>query len=485
MAALTWRDVAAPEMDLRGMALAGQTVTNSFDKLGSMLMQHAEKQKKDATDGAIAELMTKGSPEEVAAFLKNGGASLGANVNMRDFMEAGRAYEGQRMQADLTNQQRLDIVDRVAQAPDVADYFSVMGDQNATPEAREAARQAVLDSRNAADYVNTGVGILGNTETRKEIGRAHLVSEADQALGRRLEQQRMAQQAAEHAQSLALQRAELADRQNARRESRNEDGAPTAIGTAAAKQFAQMDPASASTAFMKTPEFTGLRTNAARTKALDAFTQMLTPYQSLTASERMNGGGGPSIVGMTGTSASLGRDLAAQAAIAADEFRRANPGIAAVEKIPQFEKASATDAVDAVRKNTYEYMPGRFVDRLHAEGFSDPEILAATSTITPANGIRAVPGFIDGGGDQIRARLVEMRRTNPVAAANEVANRKRPYDRLAATLEGHVTAAERTSAATGSGGVVARRQAEAFEKAAQIAEELLKKREAERKKKQR
>ena len=54
MAALTWRNVDAPQLDTRGIALAGQNITQSFDRMGQMLMQREAALRAEATNKALA-----------------------------------------------------------------------------------------------------------------------------------------------------------------------------------------------------------------------------------------------------------------------------------------------------------------------------------------------------------------------------------------------------------------------------------------------
>lgn len=62
MAALTWREVSAPQMDTRGLAMAGQQIGSSFDRLGEMFTKRYDMQRDEVTDAAIARALANQDP---------------------------------------------------------------------------------------------------------------------------------------------------------------------------------------------------------------------------------------------------------------------------------------------------------------------------------------------------------------------------------------------------------------------------------------
>jgi hypothetical protein len=64
---LQWRPVDAPQLDTRGLALAGQTINNSFSKFNDILTARDAKLNKDATNAVGVQIAAAQTPAQLAA----------------------------------------------------------------------------------------------------------------------------------------------------------------------------------------------------------------------------------------------------------------------------------------------------------------------------------------------------------------------------------------------------------------------------------
>ena len=89
MAALTWREVSAPQIDIRNFMGAGQSITGAFDKLGQMFVDRENRLRGEATDEAIARVLASRDIDAVVD-----PSTLGKRVNAREVLEARMKHRG-------------------------------------------------------------------------------------------------------------------------------------------------------------------------------------------------------------------------------------------------------------------------------------------------------------------------------------------------------------------------------------------------------
>lgn len=107
--ALTWREVTAPKLDTRDLALAGQSIGASFDKLGDMFIKREENLRTEATDAAIARALALQDPDAVSKLASQGVAGLDKRVNARSYMEALGLRQNQLIDTAKKNEEYLNL----------------------------------------------------------------------------------------------------------------------------------------------------------------------------------------------------------------------------------------------------------------------------------------------------------------------------------------------------------------------------------------
>lgn len=367
--ALTWREVTAPKLDTRDLAYAGQAIGASFDKLGDMFIKRELDARTKATDDEVASLMTLGTPEEIAARLKMAQAGgLNPRVNMRALMEAGRAYEGQRVQADMVNQQRLDILDRVNQSGDVAKYYGILGDEKATAEQIAEARAGILDARNAGSIVEAGTGIWDQTRGRVMTGQRDAVDANYKAGSLANDRARIDIQRQEAAGNAALRSIQIAEararQQNAQAAERmaprvqayvsefQKSGVPAADAVIALKktgEWAKLDPAEQSALE------TGVSTVLEQKRALSADARTLNGLDTL-----------DTLVGRQVQRTQAERETALR------EFKAQNPAYYVASRMAEIEKVPTEAEIEAAYKAKVPFgFRDDFMDRVR-NGVLDP-----------------------------------------------------------------------------------------------------------------
>ena len=104
MAALTWREVSAPQLSTRDLALAGQAMTQGFDRLGQALANREESLMKKATDQAIAARLVQQDPNAMGQLDLTG---LDRRVDLRALVEADNDHRAQLVERQRANEELL------------------------------------------------------------------------------------------------------------------------------------------------------------------------------------------------------------------------------------------------------------------------------------------------------------------------------------------------------------------------------------------
>lgn len=103
MAALTWREVSAPQIDIRNFMGAGQSITGAFDKLGQMFVDRENRLRGEATDEAIARVLASRDRDAVID-----PSTLGKRVNAREVLAAQVKHRGDLLAQGIQNETLMD-----------------------------------------------------------------------------------------------------------------------------------------------------------------------------------------------------------------------------------------------------------------------------------------------------------------------------------------------------------------------------------------
>lgn len=87
MAQLTWREVQAPNLSTRDMALASNQIGQSFDRLGELLIRREDNLRKDATDTAATGVLLARNEKEAQAAAAAAMADPNKRINRREIAE--------------------------------------------------------------------------------------------------------------------------------------------------------------------------------------------------------------------------------------------------------------------------------------------------------------------------------------------------------------------------------------------------------------
>jgi hypothetical protein len=170
MAALTWREVSAPQLSTRDLALAGQTVTTGFDRLGAMLNAREEALRTQATDAAIAERLAIQDPNKLGQINLTG---LDRRVNARALVEADNQHQVN-LAERMRNQEELTQMQAVAELGDEgARFIQLMGSGQREAAMAYAEEQAALDprwGRVALGFTTQGEEIYDRFDQRRQTG---------------------------------------------------------------------------------------------------------------------------------------------------------------------------------------------------------------------------------------------------------------------------------------------------------------------------
>lgn len=221
MAALTWRNVEAPNLDVRGLALATQGVTGGLDQLSQLFMNRELEARKQATDGAIAESLRIQDPQQLAAALASGqigAADPRGRVDQRAVLEAANAQRSNLISTGLQNENLLNSqaqaefgtriagLRRAAEAGDPAAQQAYQAEMEANPEFGRVALEAEQQR-------SAGFGLFEGRQ-RKDTEFAY-GQQRDEVSDNQWQQKFNADRAAEAAR-LSLQRRELESRESER-----------------------------------------------------------------------------------------------------------------------------------------------------------------------------------------------------------------------------------------------------------------------------
>lgn len=109
MATLTWREVQAPQLSTRDLALAGQTMVSGFDRLGQVLANRAESLRKKATGQAVAQAYMAQDPAAIAQLRAQGLDGLDPRVDPLVYAQALSTAESQLMERQRANEELLGL----------------------------------------------------------------------------------------------------------------------------------------------------------------------------------------------------------------------------------------------------------------------------------------------------------------------------------------------------------------------------------------
>lgn len=154
MAQLTWRNIEAPNLSTRDIALAGQTMVQGFDRLAQTLTQRELNLRQAATDKAIAERLALQDPNQMGALDLT---KLGGRVDVRAVAEADNAHR-------LGLMQRAEAQENLLNAQADAKFGTVIagladaalkGDANAEAQLRGGAESDPMFARALARHYKT------------------------------------------------------------------------------------------------------------------------------------------------------------------------------------------------------------------------------------------------------------------------------------------------------------------------------------------
>ena len=153
MATLTWRNVDAPRIDLRDMALASNGVTESLDRVARLFAEREARARQTATDNALGQLYQQTTEEG----LQNASAAIAAQndprVNLRALGEAAGAYRGQLLDQGVS---RENLANLTAQTT----FGSQIAEAAAAAETQDLARSTAIVEQMRLDpnYGRVAVG---------------------------------------------------------------------------------------------------------------------------------------------------------------------------------------------------------------------------------------------------------------------------------------------------------------------------------------
>lgn len=356
MAQLTWREVQAPNLSTRDMALAGNQIGQSFDRLGELLIRREDNLRKDATNSAAAAAYMAGTPEEIAALRSQQFANLDPRVDRLAYAQALGLAQNQ-MTERLKAQGEIDQIESQRWGGVFAGRMvDAAGDGNraeldrirAEMEADEKAKKYlgfVLPG-----YTKEAEGVYHNTETRNEIKADNERQARDRAAGR------------------ALQARELALRQQAVQEAHTERQ-QRELGANAALQLAErtrtMDKDSALATVYESDTYKNM-SSTARSALMEGFGAAHAAFTGETASTR---------AGLPNLEARK-LQLDAQANAAANQAE--DPALAGLRAAGNYGNITMTELVDELSKR------GGWQA---ARGFTKPAIdkILADATVTVKN----------------------------------------------------------------------------------------------------
>lgn len=218
MARLTWREVAAPNLDVSGFGDAANSFNQSMDRVRQIFVDRDKRLNTKAQEGALAQLMQLGTPEEINAFLQSAPGQFGgegSRVNLAELMKAGRAYESQRIETGKNQEELLTLQAQGEFSDEIAEINSryAKGEVEAGDALMAELRQNAQFGRALAGKEDMFGNTQGDWQTRDQTRRRD-ESQADY-------QRRMASVAAMNAQTSRMEaNARMAEHQRRLQEER-------------------------------------------------------------------------------------------------------------------------------------------------------------------------------------------------------------------------------------------------------------------------
>lgn len=244
MAQLVWNPVQAPNLDTRDVALAGQAIGASFDRLSTMLKDRYLEKKKDATNAAIAGQLAINDPTQLAANFdiktldKNADPAAVLLVRSQHYLEV---MQQQGAREDLLNKQ-------VEAKFGAGTYGMVMAAFNGDKEQQAQMVARTADDPEFARFValhaqDQAAAAMGGVKFHEDI------RQADRSFN--LQASNSAADNARADASLALQR----DSVNSAKADRQAAITGETFGEEAAKKYSMMPAERAYTVFLDSPEY--------------------------------------------------------------------------------------------------------------------------------------------------------------------------------------------------------------------------------------
>ncbi len=345
MAQITWRNVDAPQLSTRDIALAGEQINAGFDRFAQTLATREANLRTKATDAAIGARLAIQDPNQLGQIDT---ASLDPRVNMRALMEADARHRNGLIQRA---QQQEQLLDAQASAKFAAEGVPLL-------RAAQAGDMAAIDALNARAGADP--------EFARWYGRmsGDVVSALDTgADNRRADLQLTQQHEADNARiGLERSRFALAQREFARGE---EDRAAMTAGIEFAENWMSRDRTAASTQdavanlvkredFLKLPE-PAQRAALARitdeNRGRDALMRLtaddmqteLLPGLATTANGRTTSVPGVTLGTALGRLTQLDQEAEAAAAIERNRFRDSDPIFRTFDALKQIQEVSRKD----------------------------------------------------------------------------------------------------------------------------------------------
>lgn len=276
---LTWQSIQAPQLDMRDTMLAGNQLTQSFDRLGQTLKDREARMRTEATNEALAGVHLAGTPEEIAALRAQGLGHLDRRVDRLAYAQSMGQVEGQIMdrrvkQNELT---RFDAEQWAGQfAPELLTAAGKLDDAG-----YDRVMGAMMQDPKYADYAFATTGhikdsqtLRGEADTRRQTG----IRDENQAAYQR-------GTLANQARGIALQEEDVRLRRE--REQQIEDASQLGSYLGRQQQFLGMDPVQVARELETAPELRGMPTWA-KQAAINAATgthSTLTNYSEEELSE--------------------------------------------------------------------------------------------------------------------------------------------------------------------------------------------------------
>ena len=197
MAQLTWREVSAPQLSTRDLAIASEAVVRGFDRLGQVLAAREEALRKEATDKARISYLAQTDPakltEEIGR-IATGASNLDRRVNVADVLQGAQEHRSRLIQTSRDYEQLLNEQAR-AQFGNIQDmYFRAILTGDTELEQRALAEFAASDlGRRAQGLAAVDAGRFRDDRIDNvETNRSNLANEANARAQIAIQERRLA-----------------------------------------------------------------------------------------------------------------------------------------------------------------------------------------------------------------------------------------------------------------------------------------------------